>query len=146
MQNENKKNWASIIKQAPLRLIASKSKSFPEGNREAFSVIELHLKSLKGRTFYGLVYESEKGMDYYAGLVPDSEAEELKFAVLGFSIMDIEGGSCARVKRLDWESKVDQIGPTMGAMIKEDGIDPSRPHMEFYRSMSELHLLLPILS
>jgi hypothetical protein len=48
------------------------------------------------------------------------------------------------VKLHDWSSKTDQIGSTIGAMIGVYGIDPSRPQMEFYRSLSELHLLLPI--
>ena len=83
-------------------------------------------------------------MDYYAGLVPDSEIEERRFAELGFPLTEIEGGRCARVKLLDWISKIDQIGPSIGAMIEQFGIDPSRPQMEYYRSMSELHLLLPV--
>ena len=127
-----------------MRLITAKSKKFPEGNREAFCSLESHLKTLKGRKFYGLVFETEEGMGYYAGLVPDSETEERKFSALGYSVTEIEGGRCARVKMDDWTSKIDQIGPTMGAMIKQYGIDPSRPQMEFYRSLHELHLLLPV--
>ena len=115
-----------------------------EGNSDAMSSIESHLKTLRGRKFYGLAYESEGGMDYYAGLVPDNEIEERKFTELGFPIMEIEGGTCARIKLFDWPSKIDQIGPTFGAMISEYGIDPSRPQMEFYRSHNELHLLLPV--
>jgi hypothetical protein len=135
---------ASIITQPKLRLITAKSAKFPEGNRDAFRAIESHLKTLKGRKFYALVYETEDGMDYYAGLVPDSEIEERRFAELGFPITEIEGGACARIKLLDWTSKTDQIGPSFGAMIGQFGIDTSRPQMEYYRSLSELHLLLPI--
>lgn len=135
---------ATLIQQPPLRLITAKSAKFPEGNREAFSALESHLKTLKGRRFYGLVYEKEGGMDYHAGLVPDSEIEERKFSALGFSITEIAGGRCARIKMLDWISQTDQIGPSFGAMIRQFGIDPSRPQMEYYRSLSELHLLLPV--
>jgi hypothetical protein len=135
---------ASIINQLPLRLIAAKSESFPDGNREAFASIETHLTTLKGRRFYGVVYESAGEMDYYAGLVPDSEVEERRFSELGFLIREIEGGVCARVKLLNWMSKADQIGPAFGALIDEYGIDPSRPQLEFYRSLTELHLLLPV--
>ena len=119
-------------------------KEFPRGNRAAFNAIESHLKTLRGRRFYGLVYGSESGMDYHAGLVPHHEIEERMFSELGFSITDVEGGPCARVKMLDWSSKTDQIGPTIGAMIGECGIDPSRPQVEFYRSLGELHLLVPV--
>jgi hypothetical protein len=135
---------ATIITQPKLRLITFKSAKFPEGNRAAFRSLESHLKSLKGRKFYGLVYETDDSMDYYAGLLPDNEIEERRFAELGFPITEVEGGCCARVKLLDWTSKTDQIGPSIGAMIEQFGIDPSRPQMEYYRSISELHLLLPI--
>lgn len=135
---------ATIVTQPKLRLITSRSAKFPEGNRAAFRSLESHLKSLKGRKFYGLVYGTGDSMDYYAGLLPDNEIEERRFADLGFPIIGIEGGRCARMKLLDWTSKTDQIGPLIGAMIEQFGIDPSRPQMEYYRSLSELHLLLPI--
>jgi len=135
---------ATLIKQPKLRLITTKSAKFPEGNRDAFRAIECHLKTLKGRRFYGLVYESDEGMEYFAGLVPDNEIEERRFTGLGFPIVEIEGGVCARIKLLDWTSKTDQIGPAFGAMIGQFGIDTSRPQMEYYRSLSELHLLLPV--
>lgn len=134
----------SIITQPKLRLITARSTKFPEGNPDAFRAIESHLKTLKRRKFYALVYETEDGMDYHAGLVPDSEIEERRFAELGFPITEIAGGVCARIKLQDWQSKTDQIGPSFGAMIAQFGIDTSRPQMEYYRSLSELHLLLPI--
>ena len=135
---------ATMIKQSPLRLITAKSESFPDGNREAFDSIESRLKTLTGRRFYGLVYESEDGVDYYAGLVPDNEIEERKFTEFGYRIVEIDGGKWARVKLVDWTTKTDQIGPTFRAMIDEYGIDAARPQMEFYRSLTELHLLLPL--
>ena len=134
----------TIIQHPSLRLITRRSETFPSGNREAFNAIEAHLKTMRGRKFYGLVYESEKGIDYHAGLVPDHEIEERKFASLGFAITEVAGGRCARFKMLGWSSQLDQIGPAIGAMIAEHGIDPSRPQMEFYRSFNELHLLVPI--
>ncbi|MCB1208906.1 MAG: hypothetical protein KDK97_06245 [Verrucomicrobiales bacterium] len=135
---------ATLITHPKLRLITTKSAKFPEGNRDAFRAIESHLKTLKGRRFYGLVYESDEGMEYFAGLVPDSEIEERRFAAIGFPITEVEGGACARIKLLDWTSKTAQIGVSFGAMIGQFGIDTSRPQMEYYRSLSELHLLLPI--
>lgn len=135
---------ATLVQQAPLRLITVKSTKFPEGNREAFTALESPLKTLKGRRFYGLVYERQDGLEYHAGLVPDSEIEERKFTALGFAITEIAGGPCARMKMLDWIEKTGQIGPSFVAMIRQFGIDPSRPQMEYYRSLSELHLLLPV--
>jgi hypothetical protein len=135
---------STILSQPSVRLIIAKSEKFPQGNRAAFNALESHLKTLKGRKFYGLVYPSNGAMEYYAGLVPDSEIEERRFAALGFPVRVIPGGRCARVKMLDWNTRTDQIGPTIGAMIQQHAIDPSRPQMEYYRRFSELHLLLPI--
>ena len=135
---------ATIIHQPPLHLITTKPKNFPEGVSAAFDLLESHLETLKGRRFYGLAYESGGDVDYYAGLVPDNEIEECRFTEIGFAIKNVEGGPCARVRLRDWESKTDQIGPTFASMINEFGIDPSRPQMEFYHSLAELHLLLPV--
>ena len=135
---------ATIVDQPTLRLIVSQSKSFPEGNRDAMQAIESRLSTLRGRKMYGLAYPSGGTMDYYAGLVPESEDEERAFQDAGFEVREIEVGTCARVKLMDWTSKIDQIGPTFGAMIEEYGYDPAKPQIEFYRSQKELHLLLPI--
>ena len=135
---------ATIIQQAPLRLIAAKVKSFPDGVAVAFDELEARLETLRGRKFYGLVYSSGEGMKYYAALVPTDAEEERSFVESGHAILKVEGGPCVRVKLRDWESKKDQIGATFAAMIEEHGCDASRPQMEYYRSRSELHLLLPV--
>jgi|GEM_PF-444785 len=136
----------AIIQQPKLRLITARSAKFPQGNQAAFRSIESHLETLKGRRFYGLVFEGEDNIEYLAGLVPENEIEERRFSEMGFSITEVEGGTCARLKIVDWASKTDQIGPSFGSMIERFGIDTSRPQMEYYRSLSELHLLLPIQS
>ncbi|MCD8483484.1 MAG: hypothetical protein LR015_12990 [Verrucomicrobia bacterium] len=106
---------ATIIQQPKLRLITAKSSKFPEGNQAAFADIESHLNSLKGRRFYGLVYESDDCIEYHAGLVPDNESEEQRFVELGYPIMEIDGGPCARIKLNNWTSKIDQIGSLWAA-------------------------------
>ncbi len=135
---------STVIKQPTTRVIVVKSASFPDGNGAAFNALETRLKTLKGRKFYGLVYPAKDELDYYAGLVPDNEIEERRFAELGFPIRTIDGGRCARVKLMNWTTKTDQIGPLINALIEQYGIDRSRPQMEYYRSHSELHLLVPI--
>lgn len=135
---------ATIVQQPSLRLITSRSNHFPEGNQEAMQALESRLETLRKRRFYGLAYGSKAGITWFAGLAPEDDREECRFAELGFPIQEIDGGTFARMKMLDWTSKVDQIGPTFGVMISEFGIDPSRPQIEYYRSHTELHLLLPI--
>ena len=135
---------AAIVQRLALRLITCQSRSFPDGNREAFNEIESRLDTLNGRKFYALVYETDHGMKYFAGLEPESVDEERRFSAAGFGIREVEAGAWARVKLVDWESKTDQIGSIIGSMIAEFGCDSSRPQIEFYRSKTELHLFVPV--
>ncbi|MCB1277512.1 hypothetical protein [Prosthecobacter sp.] len=127
---------STIIQQAPLRLITVKAKSFPEGIRAAWQDIESRRK-IKGRKAYGLIYDNE----YFAGLVSDGELEE---RVTGLQVVEVRGGPCARIKAEDWNQRTGEIGSLFAHMAAEHEVDPSRPAMEFYRSFTELHLLLPV--
>jgi hypothetical protein len=127
---------STIIQQSPLRLITVKAKSFPEGIRASWQELEAKRK-IKGRKAYGLIYNGE----YFAGLVSDGELEE---RVAGLHVVEVTGGPCARIKLEDWQKNVAQIGPLFAQMAAEHEVDPSRPAMEFYRSFTELHLLLPV--
>ena len=127
---------STIIQQPPLRLITVKAKSFPEGIRGAWQEIESRRK-IKGRKAYGLIYDGE----YFAGLVSDGELEE---RVTGLPVIEVAGGPCARIKLEDWQKNIAEIGPLFEQMATEHEVDPSRPAMEFYRSFTELHLLLPV--
>lgn len=127
---------STIIQQAPLRLITMKAKSFPEGIRAAWQEIESRRK-IKGRKAYGLIYDGE----YFAGLVSDGELEE---RVTGLPVIEVVGGPCARIKLEDWQKNIAEIGPLFEQMAAEHEVDSARPAMEFYRSFSELHLLLPV--
>ncbi len=135
----------TIINQPALRLVTARAVNFPEGTKEAFRSLERQLKSLKGRKMYGLVFEREGGMEYHAGLLPDNEIEERRLVALGFPIIEVAGGPCARAKLMDWSRHLDEIGPMIGAMIERHGIDPTRPTLEYDRSFAELHLLVPVL-
>ena len=127
---------STIIQQPPLRLITVKASSFPEGIRAAWQEIETKRK-IKGRKAYGVIREG----DYFAGLVSDGELEE---RVTGLSIIEVPGGPYARLKLEDWQSHIAEIGPLFAQMASEHEVDPTRPALEFYRSFTELHLLLPV--
>ena len=127
---------STIIQQPPLRLITVKAKSFPEGIRAAWQEIETKRK-IKGRKAYGVIREGE----YFAGLVSDGELEE---RVTGLPVLEIPGGPYARLKLEDWQSHIAEIGPLFAQMASEHEADPTRPALEFYRSFTELHLLLPV--
>ena len=127
---------SSIIQQPLLRLITVKAKSFPDGIRAAWQEIESKRK-IKGRKAYGVIFDGE----YFAGLVSDGELEE---RVTGLPVIEVPGGSCARIKLEDWQNNIAEIGTLFAQMVAEHEVDPSRPAMEFYRSFTELHLLLPV--
>ena len=116
---------ATIIERAPMRLIVAKSASFPDGNRAAFHAIEAPLESLRGRQFYGLVYEREGGLEYFAGLVPESDSEEQRFAASGFAIEELEGGTCARMKLHGW---ADKLGRDRSDLRRDDRRTRNRSH------------------
>jgi hypothetical protein len=46
----------------------------------------------------------------------------------------------------DWATRIADIGKTFVTMTEREGsrVDDSRPSIEFYRSQSELILLLPV--
>jgi hypothetical protein len=129
------------IQQPALRLITVKARSFPEGIRPAWQELEKK-RVIKGRKAYGLIYAGAAGMDYYAGLVSDGEIEE---RVTGLPVVEVPAGPCVRVKLMDWNQHVDQIALLFGQMIAAVQVDPDRPAMEYYRSFTELHLLVPVM-
>lgn len=97
---------------------------------------------MKGRKAYGLIYTTEAGIEYHAGLVSDGELEE---RVTGLPVIEVPGGPCARIKLENWRQQTEQIGGLFAQMAAEHEVDPSRPAMEFYRGFTELHLLLPVI-
>lgn len=102
------------------------------------------MPSLRGRKFYGLAYVASEPREYVASLVPTDRDEERRFLDKGCEIREIPGGACARVKLTDWQTKIDQLPAIFSQLVREHGMDPTRPQIEFYRSLRELHLLVPL--
>jgi len=127
---------STVIQQPPLRLITVKAQSFPDGIRAAWQELESKRK-VKGRKAYGVIRDGE----YFAGLVSDGELEE---RVTGLPVIEVPGGPCARIKLENWQQHIAEISPLFEQMAAEHEADPSRPALEFYRSFTELHLLLPV--
>lgn len=110
--------------------------------RSAFDKLESKLASLRGRKFYG----------YY-----DPDTEEYRACVeivsgdpqpesVGLQKWIIPKGKYVYEKIMDWNGKIDLIGPTMEKLIKQNHalIDWSRPILEFYKSLNELRLMIPV--
>lgn len=112
------------------------------GPAVAFRILESHLPSLKGRRFYGTFRETAAGEEYFAcvqKIATDDPAEwKLEEGV-------IPGGLYARRRFPDWEKNIGLLPSTFAELIRLHIRDPTRPSIEFYRSHSELHLLLPVL-
>ena len=114
-----------------------------KGPAEAFDILESKLPTLKGRKFYGCFHETPEGEEYYA-CVARVEGDNPDSMQLDTGI--IPGGKYVRRKISDWESKVreGQLPRLFQEMIETYDVDPNRPSIEFYRSQTELQLLLPV--
>lgn len=133
--------YLSFVDLPELRLLAAKAEPFPEGVPAAWERVESGLESLRGRKFYGVSYGSPQGIEYYAGLVCEDEAEAER---LGLQELTVPAGPYARANLLHWEEHRDEIGPMVDQMMESVDHDPSRPVLEFYRSSFELQLLVPV--
>ena len=107
------------------------------GAPAAFEDLERRLDSLRGRRFYG-TFDGER---YRACVIPKDAGEP---AALGLETWTVPGGRYARRKMVDWAERVHMIGAEFDAMVAEHPWDETRPSIEFYRSLRELILYLPI--
>lgn len=124
------------------QLVVCRASEFPAGIKAAWDQLESKLPSLRGRKFYGLTFREDEGLVYYAGLEPQDKAEIIW---LGFPTLTLRGGKYARVKLLDWTKHSDQISEIFGELMEQFKKDPAGPTVEFYRSQSELHLMIPLM-
>jgi hypothetical protein len=125
-----------------LRVRADMNGSGPAG---AMSILESKLPSLKGRKFYGAFRLLKDGEEYYACVerIATDDPERM-----GLEAATLPGGLYARRKIYDWE-KIILAGKLPGyarEFAQAHDVDRTRPELEYYRSKSELHLLLPVLS
>ena len=133
---------ATIVDLPDLRLMVVRANEFPSGLQMAWDGLESRLSSLKGRKFYGVSRDEGSQLAYFAGVVPASDEE---VQALGLPTMTIKGGKYARAKLFDWPSHTDRIGQIFSELARDFSTDPSRWALEYYRSQSELHLLLPLI-
>lgn len=132
---------ATIVDLPDIQLAVSRADEFPGGIKAAWDRLESKLPSLKGRRFYGLTVCEGSQLAYFAGVMPVSDEE---VASLGFPTTTLKGGKYARVKVLDWPNHTEEIGRIFDELMREYPMDPNGPSVEYYRSHSELHLLIPL--
>jgi hypothetical protein len=114
-----------------------------KGPKAAFDTLESKLPSLKGRRFYGTYRMLDDGEEYYA-CVEKLPTEDP--AALGLEAGTIPGGRYVRRRVWDWESVVaaGKMKEVSEEFARGYDLDSGRPSIEFYRSMKELHILLPL--
>jgi len=132
---------ATIVELPDLKLMVVRAEEFPRGLKTAWDGLESKLFSLKGRKFYGASRWEGSERVYFAGVVPIGDEE---VAALGLPTMTIKGGKYARAKLLDWAKHTDEIGPIFDELTQEFPMTPDGWVLEYYRSQSELHLLVPL--
>jgi len=132
----------AIVRQYPeISVIFVPSESGTADAQEAFSMLEVKIGSLKGRTFYGVIFGVPPDETYWAcvQIADFGEAERL-----GLETYRIPAGQYAQEKLWDWSEKTEEIGEIFGRLAAEYEIDHGRPALEFYVSMRELRLRLPV--
>lgn len=128
-----------ILADVPVMFVLSENGV--KGATKSFDLLESKLPSLKKRKFYGTV-EGIPPNDTYRACVTIVEGDDPKS--MGLEIWTIPGGKYERTKIENWEKNIKLIGKTFEAIIKEVSVDPTRPSIEFYRSMSEMFVLVAI--
>jgi hypothetical protein len=123
-----------------LRVRADWAGAGPTG---AMHELESKLPSIKGRRFYGAFRLLPEGEEYFACVerLPTDNPEQM-----GLDPGRLPGGRYARRKVLDWEPiiRAGKLPEIYRDMIRLRHPDATRPSLEYYRSMTELHLLLPV--
>jgi len=113
------------------------------GPAEAMGRLESKLPSLKGRRFYGTFRLLPEGEEYFACVerVPSDDPVSMQLEV-----GTIPGGAYVRRKVHDWEKVIaaGKLGAIFEEMVERYHVDRTRPDIEYYRSMTELHLLVPV--
>ena len=128
-----------ILEDTPV--IYVKSENGPAGATKAFNKLESKLPSLKGRKFYGLIFGEYPNLEYWASVaILENENPD----TFGFPKWTIPGGWYAQTKLKNWSKNLDKIPTLFKELVSKYEIDSTRPSIEFYRSMDELLLRVPI--
>jgi len=134
----------SYVERAVVEVLRVRANCNGGGPAEAMQRLEAKLPSLKGRKFYGAFRLLPEGEEYFACVekFPTDDPQ-----AMGLELGIIPGGLYVRRKVLDWEKVIaaGQLGTIFQNMVAQYTVDRSRPDIEYYRSMKELHLLVPVL-
>ncbi len=130
-----------IVELSEIKIMYVVSTNGVVGSREAFDELESHLKTLKGRKFYGLVFGIPPDDTYWATVaLIDSDNPEKE----GLETGVIPAGKYVQERINNWNDNIPIIGQAFQRLAKQYSVDSSRPSVEFYRSMKDMLIRLPI--
>lgn len=124
---------------ADLKLFYLEADTFPEGIKPAFEKLEKLMPPRQGRQCFGIYLETPEGISYKAAAL---ETEDGEGARLGCKYFIVEKGEYLCQTILDWQSKLDAIGPTFENMLQDKRAAPNTPCIEYYKNMQEMQLLV----
>jgi len=106
--------------------------------------LESKLPSLRGRKFYGTFRLLPDGEEYFACVEKTDHDDPTSMSL---EVGTIPGGLYVRRKIHDWQKVIaaGKLGSIFEEMVGYYHVDRARPDVEFYRSMMELHALVPVL-
>lgn len=135
----------TFVERSPVDVLRVRADLSSEGPAAAFERLEAKLSGLRGRRFYGAIHSGAVGLEYFACVERRAEDDPRE---LGAESFELPGGLYVRRKIEEWPDVVrrGQLPVEARDMIARYAHDPSRPELEFYRSSSELHLLVPVLN
>lgn len=115
------------------------------GPAEAMQKLESKLPSIKGRRFYGAFRLLPDGEEYFACVERIPTDDPVGMGLDGGSI---PGGLYIRRKVFGWSKVIAEgkLPSVFKDMVGHYDVDRSRPELEYYRSMTELHILIPVQS
>jgi len=134
----------TFVERGEIRVVRVRADWNRGGPAEAMHTLESKLPSLRGRKFYGTFRELPEGEEYWACVERiDSDDPEK----MGVEVGAIAGGLYLRRKLTGWQEVIaaGKLGEQFRDMVGTCNPDRSRPSVEFYRSMAEMHLLEPVL-
>ena len=130
-----------IIDLPEIKIMYVISNNGVSGSREAFNKLESHLQTLRGRKFYGLVFGIPPNDTYWAAVaLIDSDNPDKEGLKTGI----IPGGKYVQERINNWNEAILMVGQTFQKLTKQYPVDSSRPSVEFYRSMKDMLVRLPI--
>jgi hypothetical protein len=142
-----KRQWVmeTFVERSEIEVLRVRADMKGSGPAGAMRLLESKLPSLKGRKFYGVFRLLPDGEEYFACVERIATDNPEKMAL---ETARLPGGLYARQKLYDWEKIIaaGKLPECEREFVRGHDIDRGRPELEYYRSMSEMHFLLPVLS